>query len=176
MSDKKKKYILVAVQLVAAAGLALLDQLFKRLAVEHLMNKAPVVLIPDVLDLYYSTNTGGAWSILDEHPAVLYTLTAILLIGIVAFLLFGKIEGKVLNICVVLILGGGIGNMIDRLSQGYVVDYIRTLFIDFPIFNFADILVVVGAFTVCGVLIYQMIREEKMKKREKSGESDHGNS
>ena len=73
-----------------------------------------------------------------------------------------------MNVCAVFILAGGAGNLIDRFAQGYVVDYIKTLFIDFPVFNFADILVVVGVFVVCGYLIYDFIREEKQKKREKA--------
>ena len=49
-----------------------------------------------------------------------------------------------------------------------MVDYIKTLFIDFPVFNFADILVVCGAFGLCGILIYEIIKEEKLKKQEKA--------
>ena len=95
-------------------------------------------------------------------------MTLLLLLGGVVFLLLGKVQGKLMNICAVLILAGGAGNLIDRFAQGYVVDYIKTLFIDFPVFNFADILVVVGCFTLMGYLIYDIIREEKQKKKEKA--------
>lgn len=162
----KKRYLTFVFQMISAAVLAFVDQYLKKLAVEHLMNKPDIVLIENIIGLHYDTNTGGAWSMLEEHPVVLYILTAVLLICIIVYLFMGKLEGKILNISVTLILAGGVGNMIDRLSQGYVVDYIQTLFIDFPIFNFADILVVAGAFSACGILIYDIIKDERRKKQE----------
>lgn len=166
--NKSKRYIIFAVQMISAAALALLDQLFKRLAVEHLMGRDDIVLIKNVIGLSYAENTGAAFSAFSDSTMALSVVTLVLLVGGVMYLLFGKIQGILPNICGVLIIAGGAGNLIDRFAQGYVVDYIKTLFIDFPVFNFADILVVVGCFVLCGYLIYDIIREEKQKKREKA--------
>lgn len=165
---KGKRYIIFTVQIAAAAVLTVLDQIFKKLAVEHLMGKEDIVLIKNFIGLSYAENTGAAFSAFSDSTMFLSVVTLVLLLGGVIFLFLGKIEGKLLNICAVLILAGGAGNLIDRFAQGYVVDYIKTLFIAFPIFNFADILVVVGVFVVCGYLIYDIIREEQQKKKEKA--------
>ena len=165
---KSKKIAVFALQMISAAVLVLADQWLKALAVEHLMGKDDIVLIKNFLGLSYAENTGAAFSVLSDSTMLLSVLTLLLLVGGVAFLLFGKIQGKLMNICAVLILAGGAGNLIDRFAQGYVVDYIKTLFIDFPVFNFADILVVVGCFVLMGYLIYDIIREEKQKKKEKA--------
>ena len=168
---KGKRYIIFAVQIVAAAVLTFIDQILKKLAVEHLMGKEDIVLIRNFIGLSYAENTGAAFSAFSDSTMLLSVVTLVLLLGGIVFLLLGKIEGKILNICAVLILAGGAGNLIDRFAQGYVVDYIKTLFIDFPVFNFADILIVVGVFVVCGYLIYDIIREERQKKEKADGNS-----
>lgn len=165
---KSKRYIVFSVQIASAAVLALVDQWFKKLAATHLMGKEDIVLIKNFIGLSYAENTGAAFSAFSDSTMLLSVITLFLLLGGVIFLFLGKIEGKILNTCAVLILAGGIGNLIDRFAQGYVVDYIKTLFIDFPVFNFADILVVVGCFVTCGYLIYDIIKEEKQKKKEKA--------
>lgn len=154
--------------MVSAAVLVLVDQWIKKLAVDNLMGKEDVILLKDFLALSYAENTGAAFSAFSDSTMVLSVVTLLLLLGGVVFLLLGKVQGKLMNICAVLILAGGAGNLIDRFAHGYVVDYIKTLFIDFPVFNFADILVVVGCFTLMGYLIYDIIREEKQKKKEKA--------
>lgn len=166
--NKSKKYILFAVQMLSAAVLVLLDQWLKGLAVEHLTGKEDIVLIKNFIGLSYAENTGAAFSAFSDSTMLLSIVTLVILVAGVIFLLLGKVQGKLMNICAVLILAGGAGNLIDRFAQGYVVDYIKTLFIDFPIFNFADILVVCGVFVVCGYLIYDIVREEKQKKKEKT--------
>lgn len=163
-----KRYIVFTLQMVSAAVLVLVDQWIKRLAVDNLMGKEDVILLKNFLALSYAENTGAAFSAFSDSTMVLSVVTLLLLLGGVVFLLLGKVQGKLMNICAVLILAGGAGNLIDRFAQGYVVDYIKTLFIDFPVFNFADILVVVGCFTLMGYLIYDIIREEKQKKKEKA--------
>lgn len=170
--NKSKRLICFSVQMISAAVLVLLDQWFKKLAVVHLMGKEDIILIRNFIGLSYAENTGAAFSIFSDSTMFLSIVTLIIIVAGIIYLMLGKVEGKLMNVCAVLILAGGAGNLIDRFAQGYVVDYIKTLFIDFPVFNFADILVVVGVFVVCGYLIYDIIREEKQKKREKA----HGNS
>lgn len=165
---KGKKYIIFAVQIISAAVLVFVDQFIKKLAVDNLMGKEDIVLIKNFIGLSYAENTGAAFSMFSDSTMLLSVVTLLLILGGVVFMFLGKIEGKLMNICAVVILAGGTGNLIDRFSNGYVVDYIKTLFIDFPVFNFADILVVVGVFVVCGYLMYDIIKEEKQKKKEKA--------
>lgn len=166
--NKSKRLICFSVQMISAAVLVLLDQWFKKLAVVHLMGKEDMILIRNFIGLSYAENTGAAFSIFSDSTMFLSIVTLIIIVAGIIYLMLGKVEGKLMNVCAVFILAGGAGNLIDRFAQGYVVDYIKTLFIDFPVFNFADILVVVGVFVVCGYLIYDIIREEKQKKREKA--------
>lgn len=165
---KGKKYIIFAVQIISAAVLVVVDQLTKKLAVDNLMGKEDIILIKNFIGLSYAENTGAAFSMFSDSTMLLSVVTFLLILGGVVFMFLGKIEGKLMNICAVMILAGGTGNLIDRFAHGYVVDYIKTLFIDFPVFNFADILVVVGVFVVIGYLIYDIIKEEKQKKKEKA--------
>ena len=166
--NKSKRWICFLIQMISAATLVLLDQWFKKLAVEHLMGKEDIILIKNFIGLSYAENTGAAFSIFSDSTMFLSIVTLIIIVAGIIYLMLGKLEGKLMNVCAVLILAGGAGNLVDRFAQGYVVDYIKTLFMDFPVFNFADILVVVGVFVVCGYLIYDIIREEKLKKREKT--------
>ena len=165
---KGKRYIIFAVQIISAAVLVIVDQFIKKLAVDNLMGKDDIILIKNFIGLSYAENTGAAFSMFSDSTMLLSVVTLLLILGGVVFMFLGKIEGKLMNICAVVILAGGTGNLIDRFSNGYVVDYIKTLFIDFPVFNFADILVVVGVFVVIGYLIYDIIKEEKQKKKEKA--------
>lgn len=165
---KGKKYIIFAFQIVSAAALVLVDQLIKKLAVDNLMGKEDIILIKNFIGLSYAENTGAAFSMLSDSTMLLSVVTLFLILGGVVFMFLGKIQGKLMNICAVMILAGGTGNLIDRFANGFVVDYIKTLFIDFPVFNFADILVVVGCFAIIGSLIYDIIKEEKQKKKEKA--------
>lgn len=166
--NKSKRWICFLIQMISAAILVLLDQWFKKLAVVHLMGKEDIILIKNFIGLSYAENTGAAFSIFSESTMFLSIMTLIIIVAGIIYLMLGKLEGKLMNVSAVLILAGGAGNLVDRFAQGYVVDYIKTLFMDFPVFNFADILVVVGVFVVCGYLTYDIIREEKLKKREKA--------
>lgn len=168
IDGKKKHYLIFVLQMVAVAVLTLADQLFKKAAVVNLMGQEDIILIKKFLALSYAENTGAAFSIFSDSTMMLSVVTLLLLAAGVIYLLLGKVKGKIMNICAVCIIAGGTGNLIDRFAQGYVVDYIKTLFVDFPVFNFADILVVCGVFVLCGVLVYEIILEEKQKKQEKS--------
>ena len=132
--------------LYTAAFLLLLaaDQGLKLWVVNHLELYASAPLLPGVVELKYIQNTGGGWSILSEHTWLLSLITALVLV-VIAVLLAKKIVRHPLGRwgCV-LLLAGGLGNLIDRLRLGYVVDMFNFLFMDYPVFNIADICVVCG--------------------------------
>lgn len=131
--------------LIVGILLIILDQVLKYLAVLHLKGAGNIVLIPHVLGLSYVENPGAAWGIFSGKTGFLSILTMILLL-VIAWVLFfsGWIKTPLSKWAAILFLAGGVGNLIDRVFVGYVVDYIRFLFIEFPVFNLADICVVAG--------------------------------
>lgn len=109
----------------------------------------PRPFIPHILGLNFATNTGGAWSILNQHTWIL-TVISILVVLAILFVLARRIIRHpfgVLTLAVV--LAGAVGNLIDRIRLGYVVDMFQALFINFPIFNVADVCVVCGGIAFC---------------------------
>ncbi len=93
-------------------------------------------------------------------------ITGIIIIIGIAALVAKKIKNKYLAVTAVMIIAGGLGNLVDRIWRGYVVDYIRVLFIDFPVFNFADILVTCGAAMLMIYLLWDINNDRKKKKAE----------
>lgn len=136
------------------------DQLTKWLAVTYLRNSDAVTVIPRVLDFSYTENTGAAFSILSGERWFLIVITLIVMIALAVFVLLGRFRRYWLfNVSATLILAGGIGNLIDRLLQGYVVDFIHVTFMDFPIFNVADCFVVIGS--VLLLIFFCFVYEDK---------------
>lgn len=167
MSENKKRYFVFALQIVAAAVLTVIDQLIKKAVVSGLKGKEDITVIKNVIYLTYAENTGAAFSAFSNSTMLLSVVTLIILLAGVVYLFFAKINSKIANIAAAMILGGGSGNLVDRFAQGYVVDYIGTAFIDFPVYNFADILITVGVALLCIYLIYDIVKEEKRKKQPK---------
>ena len=120
-----------------------------------------IPVIQDIFHITYIHNTGAAFSIMEGRISVLILLPLVMIIGAVIFMLIMRKKGHpVLMTSVALIAGGGIGNLIDRIALGYVVDYLD--FRVFPIFNLADIAVCVG----CGLLIVYVLFIDGKQKNE----------
>ena len=166
MTDQKKRGLRILVQIVGIAGLIWIDYLLKQLAAAKLKGGDTVVLLKGVLGLCYAENTGAAFSLFASSTAVLTVVTGVALLGGLAALIFIKKKPLIYEICIPLIIAGGAGNQIDRIKNGYVVDYIRTLFIDFPIFNFADILITCSCIAIIVYLLYEIARDMKKPKPE----------
>jgi len=133
MKQRIKHFILFVI-------LVALDQLSKYWVKTDLANSDPVVLIPNVLKLQYHTNTGAVWGLMSGKTTFLSIFTAVVMIFIV-FLYFKIPSGKKhnpLKIIVVFIMAGAVGNLLDRVLLGHVVDFIYFELINFPLFNFAD--------------------------------------
>ena len=132
--------------LYIAAFLALLagDQILQYWVTQHLALYESMPLLPGLVELKYIQNTGGGWSILSEHTELLSLLTSVIM-AVIAVLLAKRVVRHPLGRwgCV-LLLAGGLGNLIDRFRLGYVVDMFSFQFISFPVFNIADICVVCG--------------------------------
>lgn len=134
----------VIINLVCVAALVGIDQLIKLWAVDTLAPVGAMPFIPHLVELRFVLNQGMAFSLLSGKQLFLILATSAALI-LVAYELFFRSRGKLLQqIAFILVLGGGIGNLIDRVLNGEVVDYINLLFMNFAVFNFADICVCVG--------------------------------
>ncbi len=128
------------------------DQLLKYWVVRHLEIGQSAAFLPGLVRLTRLHNTGAAWGSFSGSTALLTAVTAVLLVA-VAWLVLKKVIRHPLGLCAaMLVLGGGIGNMIDRICRGYVVDMFDLEFMDYPIFNLADCFVVVGV--ILGAVYY----------------------
>ncbi len=128
------------------------DQLLKYWVVRHLEIGQSAAFLPGLVQLTRLHNTGAAWGSFSGSTALLTAVTAVLLVA-VAWLVLKKVIRHPLGLCAaMLVLGGGIGNMIDRICRGYVVDMFDLEFMSYPIFNLADCFVVVGV--ILGAVYY----------------------
>lgn len=156
-------YILLAVILVV------IDQVVKFLVRANISLGGHVPFIPHVLELTYIQNTGAAFSILNEHTWLL-TLVSVIVVAAMAAALWKKVLRHPLGVVpAVMVLAGGVGNLIDRIAFGYVTDMFNTLFMNFAVFNVADICITVG-----GVLlvIYVLFFCEKLEKKGEANDVD----
>lgn len=136
------RYLLITI--LTPLGLAGLDQALKAWATACLEPVGSIPLIPGILELRYLLNTGAAFGSLAGRQLFLILFTIAAMAGILVYLLWKRPASRLEYMGWILILGGGLGNLIDRVSAQAVVDYINPLFIDFAVFNFADICITVG--------------------------------
>ena len=158
MNQKIKQLSGVLLGILILIGL---DQWTKRLAVAHLMGKDPSVIWKGVFELRYLENRGAAFGMLQGKQGFFFLVAIVVLAAAVFFFSRLPYSRKYLplGLCVLGIVAGAIGNMIDRISQGYVVDFLYFSLIDFPIFNVADCYVTVGA-ALLAVLIMTYYKDE----------------
>ena len=146
----------------------LLDQITKQLAVAHLKPIDTFPIIKDVFHLTYRTNSGAAWSIFSapDQRWIFMTISTIAIVAMLAYLAAVRIDCRFARLGLGAIIGGGIGNMIDRVALGYVVDFFDARIINFPVFNVADCFVCVGA----GLLMLSLLLDWRREVREKKNE------
>ena len=145
--------IAIVIKLVLVAVLVAADQGIKLWASASLQPVKAMPLIPGIVELRFVLNDGMAFSMLSGKQTFLIVVTSIALLVVAYLLLSNKMFGKIGNVGLLLVLAGGIGNLIDRVLNGVVVDYINLLFMRFAVFNFADICVSVGV----GLLILDVL-------------------
>ena len=149
--------------LLIVVALVALDQIFKVLATRILPDIVPVVVVPHFIGFNYIHNYGAGFSILSGKVDFLIVVTAVALLAIAIGIFAKKFDNNIDEFSFVLILAGGIGNLIDRVVNGYVVDYLEFLFMEFPVFNFADILICTGV----GLFVLNTIVTEFFSKNKK---------
>lgn len=168
VSEKTAKHYITAF-IIALAGV-ILDQLSKYMAVHFLQGTGGIDLIPGVFRLTYLENRGAAFGVLQGQQWFFYIITAVILVVVV--LAYVRIPAGrkflPLQICAVFIVSGALGNLIDRVRLGYVVDFFYFELIDFPVFNVADIFVTVSA-VLLAVLLLLYYKEEDLEQIFHSG-------
>ena len=144
--------------------LIIADQVTKYFTVSMLKPVGSVEIIKNILSFTYVENRGAAFGILQNARWVFIVLTTIAVAAIIIYLLKEKPKDKTLTCSLSLILAGAIGNMIDRILKGFVVDMIEVTFIDYPVFNFADCCVVIGAILL-GIYIIFIYKEPQKEEK-----------
>ncbi len=142
--------------------LIIFDQWTKSLAVAHLMNKEPFVIIDGVFQLRYLENRGAAFGMM-QGQQTFFLITGIIAVIVLAYVYFRLPWEKrflPLRAVALFIAGGAVGNMIDRVSLGYVVDFFYFELIDFPIFNVADIYVTCATIVLALLILFYYKDEE----------------
>ncbi len=155
-------YIFMA---ITAVLILVADQVTKLLTVAHIPLYGSVDVLPGIVGLTYVQNDGAAFSMLEGQQ----WLFAVVFAVFAAFIVW-EFSGKRLpfstfeRFCIVAVFAGGLGNMIDRLRLGYVVDMIETQFMNFPVFNVADIFITCGCIALMVHMIFfnkEFWKEEK---------------
>lgn len=158
----KKKIGQILLNVIFMILLIVLDQYTKLLAVGHLKDQNAYVIWDKVLEFRYLENRGAAFGMLQNQILFFIFMAVIILLAITFVLLKTPLEKKYcyMHIFLVLIAAGAIGNLIDRLRFGYVVDFIYFVLIDFPIFNVADIYVTVGTALLALFILFYYKEED----------------
>ncbi len=156
-----------AISLAVILVLVGIDRLTKYAAITTVKVDGAEEFLFGLFQFRYVENTGAAFSSFSNSTRLLTVVTLIIIVVCLILLLSKKLKPMFVNICLLLVVAGGIGNVIDRIAYGYVVDFIEPLFIDFAVFNFADCCITVGAFMLIAYEIYELFSERK-KKSEKN--------
>ncbi len=145
-----------------------IDQVTKYLAVTYLQPVNTMPFIPGIMELRFVLNDGAAFSLFAGNRWFLIGFTSLALLLIFLYFIFKKPQNKIEKICLLLIIAGGVGNLIDRILNGVVVDFFATTFINFAVFNVADCYVVVGSILLMLYIIIDEIKVNKLKKENKA--------
>lgn len=170
MNENRKKMLLWSLfTFTGISGLIMLDQLSKAFASSNLKNSDSFTVIKGFFDLTYVENRGAAWGVLSGRISILVIITVIL-IPVFVFCMLRIYKNKelldssklksvsLLHFDLILLLSGAVGNFIDRIIKGYVVDFFQFTFFDFPVFNVADCYITIGA--VFFIVIYMFLLKD----------------
>ena len=154
----KKSYWISLLSIISAV---FLDQYTKLLAVRHLKD-SPIPIIDGVFELHYLEDRGAAFGIL-QNQQTFFLIMTVIMIALCTFSFVKMPDTKRLfpiKACMVAVVSGAIGNMIDRVRLNYVIDFLYFKLIDFPIFNVADIYVTIAAFALIFLIMFYYKEDE----------------
>ncbi len=159
--------------LVSLAAVAV-DQLSKWLCAAYLKTVGSITVIPGFLKFTYLENTGAAFGSFTEHRWVFMLFSTVAIIAVTVYLLLFAENNRLLRWSLALIIGGGVGNMIDRITLGYVIDFLDFHAIWQYIFNIADSCVCVGAGLMVLYSILALLQEMKTMENQKNTDNTSG--
>lgn len=141
------------ISLIVGAVLVIIDQIIKYFVSAYLQPVGSVSVIDNLFSLTYVENKGVAFGMFSDMRWVFVALTSVLLAIIIFYMFKKRPKGKFFYICAALIIGGGIGNLIDRIFYGYVIDYLSLSFFP-PVCNFADYCITAGTIMLVSYLLF----------------------
>ena len=144
--------------------LIFIDQLTKSIVTNNLSTGNKIIVIPEVFEIFYLENRGAAFGILQGQRVLFFVITIIVLLLLVVFLFRLHYQKKYIPLYIVLLLifSGAIGNFIDRITKGYVVDFLYFKPINFPLFNLADSYITIACFLLLYLIVFHY-KEEELK-------------
>lgn len=141
--------------IITSLLIIIIDQLLKFWVTSNMSLNTSLPLVPGVMDLFYIHNDGAGWGMFSGQIPIFVILT-LLFVGYIIYLSYrNRFEDRYIHLIYGLLIGGGIGNLMDRLRLGYVIDMFRFEFVDFPIFNIADAALTLGVILMILVLIFR---------------------
>lgn len=144
------------------AALIVLGDQWVKAVVEHFVPMGGnVPLIPGVMSITRLHNSGAAFGMLRGMRVPLLVLTVAVCIALIIYLLTDSVKPGIYCTSLTMILGGAMGNAVDRVMDGYVVDMFKTLFVDFAVFNVADCFVTVGGIMLCAYVLADTLKDRK---------------
>ena len=159
----KKKHISCAVMIILIVAF---DQITKYLAEAQLAGGKTVTFIPRVVQFRYALNTGMAFSLFSGARWIFVVLTVVVCAGVLWYMFKDKCQSLWMYWSLGVIVSGGLGNLIDRVRFGYVIDFIEPTFMDFAVFNIADSAVTLGAASLVLYLITELFSKKEVKEDE----------
>ncbi len=152
-----------SIWLGAALVLLLVDVLVKTWASRSLKPIGELPIWDGVIGFRYAENTGAAFSALSGATGLLSAVSLIVCLAVAGVLMCWRDSSRMMNLCLTLILAGGVGNLIDRMRLGYVVDMFEFQFMQFAVFNVADVYITVGAALLFLVLMLGGDKHERVE-------------
>lgn len=141
--------------------IAILDQAAKLFAAGLLQEAGSVPIIQNVFHLTYVENRGAGWGMFSDHTWILTVVTFVAVVAAVAYVVVKRPKNKVFLTGFTFIIGGAVGNLVDRIRLGYVIDFFDFTLIDFPVFNIADCFITIGAIIFAVYVIFFSDKKEE---------------
>ena len=161
---------MLIIYFLGAVLLAVLDQLSKLAVLQFLKPVTTIPILEGIFHLTYCENRGAAFGILQGRFGLLFVITALVVLVVTVYMIKRKPKNPLLVSAITLLIGGALGNLIDRVFRGFVVDFLDFALIHFPVFNLADCFVVVGAVLLIFYVLF--FDTDKLKKESEEIQSE----
>ncbi len=140
--------------------IAILDQAAKFFAAGFLPSVKTIPIIEDVFHLTYVENSGAGFGVFSGYTWILTALTLVVIVAAVSYVVVKKPKNRIFLTGITFMIGGAVGNVIDRIRLGYVIDFFDFTLIDFPVFNVADCFITIGAVIFAVYVIFYSDKKE----------------